>query len=300
MTLGSKLRQLVEVARDPRYISFYIQRQVTDPARRERMAERAARRRPPSPPLEPSMAGHIASLRTEGIALLGELLTSAQCDELVAHFEAMPVKDPYRRELPAFLPNGARPCTETHVAFYEPHEVLGAPHLLALANRPELLSLASAFLGCKPTIGYLACWWSFATGMAAQQAENFHRDLDDWRFVKLFVYLTDVGEGQGPHIYVSRSAEDTQLRHIRRYSDAEVAAAYPTDDIRALTGPRGGGFMENTVGMHKGQPVRAGRRLMFQAVYSVQPLPYGPRAPVHTMALQKKPLDSYINRVYIK
>ena len=30
-----------------------------------------------------------------------------------------------------------------------------------------------------------------------RHAENFHRDVDDLKFIKLFVYLTDVGDENG-------------------------------------------------------------------------------------------------------
>ena len=29
--------------------------------------------------------------------------------------------------------------------------------------------------------------------------QYFDRDDDDWRFVTLFTYVTDVGDGEGPH-----------------------------------------------------------------------------------------------------
>ena len=33
----------------------------------------------------------------------------------------------------------------------------------------------------------------------------FHRDYESFNFVKLFVYLTDVGKENGPHEYIIRS-----------------------------------------------------------------------------------------------
>jgi hypothetical protein len=71
-----------------------------------------------------------------------------------------------------------------------------------------------------------------------------------------------------------------------------------------LTGCAGEGFLEDTFGIHKGQPVLENRRLIFQAVYSMYPLPYGPKSPVLSAAdvvLEdgSRP-DTWINRLYLR
>jgi hypothetical protein len=177
---------------------------------------------------------------------------------------------------------------------------LRAPYLLALANHPRILAVAAQFLGCKPTIGYLAAWWSYHTGIGPQQAEQFHRDVDDWKFVKLFVYLTDVGETCGPHVYVLGSSTRSELTEIRRFSEEEVRMAFGEDGILTMTGKAGVGFLEDTFGIHKGKPVAQGARLIFQAVYALSRLPYGPKAPVlPRSAVTTTGIDAWINRVYI-
>jgi hypothetical protein len=175
--------------------------------------------------------------------------------------------------------------------------------LFSIANRPDILAIVEGLLGCKPTLGYIATWWSYHTDLGAQQAENFHRDVDDWRFVKLFIYLTDVGRNNGPHIYVSHSSGSPKLRQIRRLTDEEVVAAFGAERILELKGCAGDGFLEDTFGIHKGQPVVSGRRLIFQAVYSMYPLPYGPKQPV--ISAEDVRLDDgsrpdpWINRLYL-
>ena len=145
----------------------------------------------------------------------------------------------------------------------------------------------------------MATWWSYATGMGAQQAENFHRDVDDWRFVKLFVYLTDVTLGSGPHKYVLHSAPQNKLTEIRRLEDEEVAQSFGQENIRTMTATAGEGFLEDTYGIHKGQPVQSGHRLLFQVVYTLTPLPYAPKKPVAALP-PGATYDPWINRVYLK
>lgn len=312
MTLSSKLRQIGRMMTDARWWPFYLQRRVMRPALRERIATLvAAHLRPNAVEALPTaaiavssdVANRVAALRREGISHFGQLLTSAQAAELRDYFLAKPVHDPYRSGSQNFLPDSEARHPDSHIAHHDARDILMAPYLLALANRSDILDIVGRFLGCKPTLGYLATWWSYHTSLGAQQAEHFHRDVDDWRFVKLFIYLTDVGPDNGPHIYVSRSSSSPALREIRRYDDQEVVKTFGRDNVMELTANAGEGFLEDTFGIHKGQPVSQGRRLIFQAVYSMFPLPYGPKAPVArlnevTLDGGNQP-DPWINRLYL-
>jgi hypothetical protein len=303
MTLRYKLSLLRTYLSDVRYVPFFLQRRFRSITWRERIGRWVAKGRPQFDTLNGCDLQAFANLQQRGIAHLGELLNSSQVADIREYFDELPVSDPYRPQSKPFLAHDVKLCEHTHVGYYNTAEVLAAPHLLALANRPDILELVGAYLGCKPTIGYLAAWWSFAADGTAQAAENFHRDVDDWRFIKLFVYLTDVGPDSGPHIYVVGSARDERLRKIRRYTDEEVRAAFSDDVILTNFGSAGSGFLEDTYGLHKGQPVRVGRRLIFQAVYSIVSLPYAPKSPVCSLTEARKrtglALDPYVNRLYL-
>jgi len=160
-------------------------------------------------------------------------------------------------------------------------------------------------LGCKPTVGYLTAWWSFKGHAAGEQAELFHRDVDDWRFFKLFVYLTDVDAEAGPHAFVPGSHSVPRLLRVGRYSDDQVAAAFGADAVHYFTGARGTAFLEDTFGLHRGLPPRSRNRLVLQVVYSLSALPYGPSAPSAARALAPDAQASaarepYINRIYLR
>jgi hypothetical protein len=302
MKLGRILSAGRTVLSDWRWLPFFVQRRFRRPGQREAAVRLLARLRP-TPGAEPASGSATAALRDEGQALLGHLLSRDACAEIETYLRERRVIDEYRPEVAPWLPLGEGRHPHSHVGYHRHEDVLRAPHLLALANRPDILAAVERFFGCRPTISYMAAWWSYATGIGAQQAENFHRDIDDWRFVKLFVYLSDVDEAKGPHVYVRKSANLARLNDIRRCTDEEVAAAFPAEDIVTMTGDAGTGFLENTFGLHKGRPVEQGHRLMFQVVYSMLPLPYGPRRPVigreEAAACAGTEIDPYVNRVYV-
>lgn len=300
----SRLKKLWSVATDVRWWRFYLQRRVSNPSLRRRIGDYLARRQPPwyfRDGVQDDLQNN--ALQRRGFVRFGQLLSRKQCAEVLGYLSRCEVTDPYRPDQPGFLPEAAGRAPHSHVGYHRPIDVLRAPHLLEVANRADVLDCVASFLGCKPTIDYLAAWWSYPTGLPAAQAENFHRDVDDFRFVKLFLYLTDVGTENGPHVYVSSSAEDRRLRKLVRLTDEEVDREFGSSNIQIMTGNAGDAFVENTVGIHKGQPLQAGHRVIFQAVYTVSGTPYGPKTPV--LALDELPcerrqdLDRWINRIYL-
>ncbi len=140
-----------------------------------------------------------------------------------------------------------------------------------IADR-SLLAIATRYLGTCPVQDLVAMWWSTSRddGAASAAAQKFHFDLDRLRFLKVFVFLTDVDADTGPHVYVPGSHRDLpwELRVDGRHSDAEVTARLDRPPER-ISGPRGTIFLADTRGLHKGQPLRRGQRLVFQTEYAV-------------------------------
>lgn len=295
-----KASRIVQVLLDPRWWGFYLQRRVTHPSHRMKIADKLTRLRPKANIINESLAQvGAAALRESGLHPLGQLLRPEQCLELFQYFSARHVRDPYRPTRPRFLPlSDARP-EGAHIAHHDAVDIIAAPYILDIANDSRILDVVAEFLGCRPTIGYMATWWSYPTCMGPVQAENFHRDIDDWRFVKLFIYLTPVTEESGPHKYVQHSSRHMRLTQIRRFTDDEVSEAYGSDNIKTMISNAGEGFLEDTYGIHKGQSVVAGHRLLFQVVYTLTPLPYAPTTPVAVFPTDRG-YDRWTNRVYLK
>jgi hypothetical protein len=146
----------------------------------------------------------------------------------------------------------------------------------ALMADPELLAVAEAYLGSRPLLDFVAMWWhtSFSTQPDKDAGQWFHFDMDRIKWLKFFIYLTDVGPENGPHTFVAGSHRSGGIpRSILkkgqvRIDDAEVQRAYAEGDAVELCGPRGTIIAEDTRGLHKGRAVRSGDRLVFQLQYS--------------------------------
>ena len=169
--------------------------------------------------------------------------------------------------------------------------------MLETINHPLVLETVGELFGCKPTISNVSMWWSLPGHATAEHAELFHRDVDDWLFIKLFIYITDVDAGSGPHVFVRGSHNSAKLARIARYTDDEVAREFGKDNVLSLTAPAGTSFLENTYGMHKGQLPLSRRRLLLQAQYSLRPISILQYKPLKVPA--SKAVDPYINRLYV-
>jgi hypothetical protein len=245
--------------------------------RLDALAERIARS---APPLEIGTAagviadpvdGVLADLRRDGFVVLESSLPEDQC----AALEAL------ARDAPCDLIGGegagrARvrfDATSPAAIRYDVPE----PDLLAsdavqelLADR-SVLRIAQAYLGAPPVQDLVAMWWTAAsTTSSSAAAQQYHFDLDRLRFLKLFVYLTDVSSETGPHMYVrgSHRSLPAELRADRRFADDEVLRHFDGERIASITGPRGTMFLADTRGLHKGVPVVRGERLVFQLEYA--------------------------------
>jgi hypothetical protein len=253
-----------------RALFYYAQRMVTAPLARRTVASliAAAVRRDHGAaewPLDNRGEQALAELRRDGIAVL-EPLSETRAAAMADYFRAQPVVTASGEltSLEQLTPDAA-------TAGYSLETVLRCPGLVSLLNSPDFLGLAAGYLGCKPTLSSVGVRWTFPSTGAAR-FQGYHRDLDDWRFLKLFIYLTDVDADCGPHTYVRRSHVTAFGVTAPTYTEAGLASRFGSDSLATITGPRGETFIADTIGVHRAGRPRLRPRLMLQVQYSLLPV----------------------------
>ena len=151
--------------------------------------------------------------------------------------------------------------------------VASCPTCVAITQDRFLWDIARAHFGFTPTLVASRLWWSFASERKTEAdisfaAQSFHYDLDDWNQLKFFFYLSDVGDGDGPHKFIAGSHRRKPIRFqfspfVGR-SEAEIFATYGSDALMTMTGAPGFGFVEDSFGYHVGAPIERGPRLLFE------------------------------------
>ena len=112
-------------------------------------------------------------------------------------------------------------------------------------------------------------------GEKAFASQRWHRDPEDKRMLKLFIYLNDVDEESGPFIYIPYSKYGLKWGHVfpqrppRGFYPPEgaVEKIIPPDAIKYNTGRAGTVIFCDTTGLHKGGYALEKERVMFTAGY---------------------------------
>ena len=237
----------------------------------------------------------LLELSRTGYAPLGNLLAPEQCDEIRAFLndKLLIDRDRVRDSFPL-----AQAPDDVRVADYHLRDVVACPYILALANSPSLLGLAARYMQCKPTISALGLRWSFPLPGESSALQVFHRDSEDWRYLKVLAYLTDVDDDAGPHVYLHGSHLTQAPMRLKFYTDREIADAYGADMLLTAIGRRGFCFAVDTAGIHKGTAPARQPRLMLQIQYSLLPsyaYRYAPEPYLGPLLL-----DPYVNRLIIR
>lgn len=163
------------------------------------------------------------------------------------------------------------------VTGYYFNNIENCPAIAQLTRDPMLLSIAANYLGTNPVLINTQLWWSFATEAPLharrKAAQLFHYDLDDYRFIKFFFYLTNVDVLTGAHACVKGTHRRKKFAHEwgkKRYRDAEIVEAYGIENLVTVCGNAGFGFVEDTLCFHKGMPPIQHDRLMLQIEFATR------------------------------
>ena len=283
---------------DRRNIAYDVLPLFASPGRRRFVAKGLAAFAPKTPDFSPSAQARNwqAQLERDGIVAAIPRISNDQVTALRRYFEELPCLDPYRAHLGSF--DFDKPVSpETHMGYYDAAQILEAPGALDLFNDPVLLETAELYLGCKPLIDNIGAWWSYPGRPAAKGTQRYHRDLDSFGGFKMFIYLTDVDEDAGPHVFVKGSHRSTLLPTGRACSDDAVRANFGAGNEIAITGSAGSRFIADTFAFHKGLLPGRGRRLLLTAQYNVNASPHLPLSPSMPPRVG---YDRYINRLIMR
>ena len=154
-------------------------------------------------------------------------------------------------------------------------DVLNTNEIINLITDTTLLQIVQNFLGCKPILTQTNLWKSINNSFddikLSKSAQLFHRDFDNEKWLKIFIYLNDININNGPHCYVKGSQNKIINNKITRESDNFIKNNYNPNDIIYHCGKKGTVIFENTRGYHKGTPVINDERLILQLEFAINP-----------------------------
>jgi len=218
----------------------------------------------------------LRELNGKGYVIFKGALSSDACERLMqfalqTHATVRPMDGESKAGAPRNALFDARNPTAIRYD-YVPEALLANPEVQSLMADQSLLALAEMYLATRPRFDVLSMWWhtNFHTEPDSEAAQFYHFDLDRFKWLKVFIYLTDVGPEDGPHSFIEGSHVRQGIpqhfldRGYVRLSDEEVQSHYGAGKEIQFSAPKGTIIVEDTRGLHKGKAVSGNPRLILQ------------------------------------
>jgi hypothetical protein len=143
--------------------------------------------------------------------------------------------------------------------------------LFRLALDEKLLEIVGRYLGLWPSLHAVAAWLNYPTDAPPQVSQLWHRDPEDIKIIKTFIYLADVDDQCGPFTYVPGTHPFGPVAHRGvkpRSSDERMSVVFPPNAWRTCTGAANTMILADTVGFHRGGKPTSGTRILITFTYT--------------------------------
>jgi len=121
------------------------------------------------------------------------------------------------------------------------HEVDVESSFLQLAIQPSLLKIVNGYLGLRSYLRAANVWMNLPVADPPKESQLWHRDGDDLRILKVFIYLLDVDMNAGPFWFIPGTHQNVGRKiqvpiKAGRASDAEMEKEITSSRWKACTG----------------------------------------------------------------
>jgi Phytanoyl-CoA dioxygenase (PhyH) len=171
----------------------------------------------------------------------------------------------FRREAESRLGDSASSITKAKSYLWRRYtrdvELSFRDEWLRLATSCRVLDVVNSYLGLFAKLIYVDQWYTPPTGALVERvaSQRWHRDFTDRHLVKVFIYLSDVDDRNGPFQYVRESAAGRYSRlwpwrplGLMYPPVEQFARKVPASAIATVTGRAGTVIFCDTSGFHRG------------------------------------------------
>lgn len=170
----------------------------------------------------------------------------------------------------------------THADYLKGPLTLETGAFMHLYTAGIFLDVACGYLGADPVVRNIATWiHAYTPGTIRDRSQRWHRDTEDYRILKIWMYYSDVTGDKGALEYVQNSRwgdknnsiwpnydKDADSWPTHGYLDPRATTQIPPEDIVMATGEVGTIVFGDTNGFHRGGLLQVpGYRLKTQCCY---------------------------------
>jgi hypothetical protein len=165
-----------------------------------------------------------------------------------------------------------------HTLMANANQLLKHQEILCWGLSEKIIKIVEGYLGLPVGYGGLSFYYSVADGRDAGP-RIWHRDKEDWRMVKVAVYLNDVDEFGGPYQCVNLATNNWLVKTLPKYkglTHKEIQQLLQTtanDWLNSCIGKAGTVIFTDTSRFyHRGKPpIKTNRSAIFFHYFSYRP-----------------------------
>lgn len=208
--------------------------------------------------------------------LLRDGIAVAHLDEL---FPGKNLLEQFRREVENLKANAAAKTRKEFLRQLWDDPMIAESHdpFVKFSLEQKVLDIVNRYMGMCTYLYYLTLNITMPVppGSEAVQSQRWHRDPEDKKLCKIFVYMNDVDEGAGPFMYARGTEVGGKFGNLfpQRpprgiYPPAEaVERLIPREQMLTATGRAGTVVFADTAGIHRGGYATKSERIMFTGGY---------------------------------
>ena len=151
--------------------------------------------------------------------------------------------------------------------------------IMRLSLSSEILNVVNSYLGMHSQLAFFFLQKTeVRKGKEREYSQRWHRDPQEQRFCKVFIYLNDVDKSAGPFTYIPNSVSGKQYGNL--FPQKPPAGSYPEDgalekailesEHQIMTGKAGTIIFCDTTGLHRGGYATGKERIMTTFAYGAQ------------------------------
>ena len=215
--------------------------------------------------------GAVNSLKRDGFYILPFLITENVIENIIQSLNSINLFSPNdqdKREIKR--EDCINQKTGSNIWKYRHDQLYNLPVIKNIVHDPLLQIIASMYLNTNARLRKPKAWiskseWEQSEEELYQNAQMFHFDYDSFNFLKVFIYLSDVDESNGPHSVVKYSHNPFPAKlidHISPYcrlQDPMIRDVYGSSNVERIMGKKGTIFLSDSSLFHKGTPLELGK-----------------------------------------
>ena len=203
----------------------------------------------------------VKSIREDGYYKFNFTLDEKKCNNIIKKLSNLKYKTKN-----GLLINGIQiknPIGNAHWIVNQ-NDIANLREIQEIMTDPTILSICQEYLNTIPINMQTNSWWS-CNHNNSDNTIRFHQDVEDIKFIKIFIYLNDIDINNGPHVYAKGSRNN--LKFPKKYtissriSDEFIKSNY---QVKEITGKKGTILFVDTNGFHKGKKIIDGYRILCQ------------------------------------